>query len=196
MSLRISDKFQIGKAGEHLVCADLILKNLSISMADEALPYDVLLDIGYKILKIQVKTTVTHKQSNQWRGVNEAYIFGVKRKGANSIKRYAENEVDVFALVVLETKQVGYLINGDMPTTINIRPDKFKGQYHDEKGIIKYNEVIKLKNEGKKVKEIIELTGLKETSVRNYCKKGFTPYITQALYMNDLYKERDWFLNL
>ena len=59
---RVCDKFQIGKAGEYLVCSDLFLKGLNVSIAGETLPYDLLFDNGNKILKVQVKTTETHKK--------------------------------------------------------------------------------------------------------------------------------------
>ena len=38
MEIRTSDKFQIGKAGEYMVCADLLLKGLNVSPAGETLP--------------------------------------------------------------------------------------------------------------------------------------------------------------
>lgn len=191
---RLSSKFQIGKAGEHFVCADLILKGFAVSMAEEALPYDILLDIGHKIIKIQVKTTETYKLTNQWKGRTEAYIISVKRKGSNGLKRYQTNEIDIFAVVTLDTKQVGYIMNGEMPTTINIRPDKFKGMYHDEKGIANHGTIINLKKEGKKIKEVMALTGLGETTIRNSFAKEYIPFQTKALYMSDLAREKDWFL--
>ena len=191
---RLSSKFQIGKAGEHFVCADLILKGFAVSMAEEALPYDILLDIGHKIIKIQVKTTETYKLTNQWKGRTEAYIISVKRKGSNGLKRYQTNEIDIFAVVTLDTKQVGYIMNGEMPTTINIRPDKFKGLYHDEKGVLNHKIITDLKKEGKSIKEAMEVTGLGETSIRNSYKKDCVPFQTKALYMSDLQREREWFL--
>ena len=195
MEIRTSDKFQIGKAGEYMVCADLLLKGLNVSPAGETLPYDLLLDVGNRILKIQVKTTQIHKRTNQWKGINNAYVFSIKRKGSSGLKKYDDNEVDIFAVVTLDTKQIGYIKNCEMPTTINIRVDNLKGSYHDEKGICIYEKVLKLKEKGFKVSQICEQLKIGETSVRNYLKDGYKPYITSALYMSDLQREKEWFLN-
>src|SRR5574343_558670 len=63
--LAIVDDFQIGKAGEYLVCADLILKGHIAYPSEQGLPYDVVLDANGRLLKVQVKTTRTHKQTPQ-----------------------------------------------------------------------------------------------------------------------------------
>jgi len=192
--IRVSDKFQIGKAGEYLVCADLLLKGFNVSPAGETLPYDLLLDTGQKILKVQVKTTETYRTTNQWRGVNGAYVFNIKRKGANSEKRYGDNEVDIFAVVALDTMQIGYIKNTDMPTTINIRVEKLRGQYHDEQGIIKQEKARELQSKGLTVREICKELDMSDTSVRNYLKKDFKPFISNAKYMSDLNRSPEWFL--
>lgn len=54
----ISNELQMGKAGEHLVCADLILQGYNAFMADQGLPYDVVVDTDGKIHKVQVKSTL------------------------------------------------------------------------------------------------------------------------------------------
>lgn len=194
--IRTSDRFQIGKAGEYLTCADLLLKGFNVSPAGETLPYDLLLDTGKKILKVQVKTTETHRKTNQWRGVSGAYVFSIKRKGSNSEKRYENNEVDIFVVVALDTMQIGYIKNEDMPTTINIRVEELRGQYHDEKGIENQKKAIELYENGLTVKEICQKLSLGDTSVRNYLKEDFKPFISKAEYMSDLNRNREWFLEI
>lgn len=194
--IRTSDRFQIGKAGEYLTCADLLLKGFNVSPAGETLPYDLLLDTGKKILKVQVKTTETYRSTNQWRGVNGAYVFSVKRKGADGGKRYEDNEVDIFAVVALDTMQVGYIKNVDMPTTINIRVEELRGQYHDEKGVENQKRAIELYKNGLTVKEICQKLSLGDTSVRNYLREDFKPFISKAEYMSDLNRGQEWFLEI
>lgn len=194
--IRTSDKFQLGKAGEYLTCADLLLKGFNVSPAGETLPYDLLLDTGEKILRVQVKTTETYRTTNQWRGVSGAYVFSIKRKGANSEKKYDDNEVDIFAVVTLDTMQIGYIKNKDMPTTINIRVEKLRGQYHDEKGIANQRMAMELNDKGFTVKEISRELNLSDSSIRNYLKSDFKPFITKAKYMSDLKRDREWFLNI
>ena len=76
----------------------------------------------------------------------------------------------------------------------HIEVDEFKGEYHDEKGIIKQRQAIKLKEEGFTVREICEKINLGDTSVRNYLKNDFKPFETKAKYMSELNRGREWFL--
>ena len=124
--MRTSDMLQIGKAGEYLVCADLILKGYVAFLSEQGLPYDVLLDNGDKLLKIQVKTTTEPRKIQQRATDINAYVFNIKRHGKNNTQRYGIKEVDLFALVCLDTKEIGYLKTDDMPETINIRVDRLR----------------------------------------------------------------------
>ena len=44
--LRLSDDLQVGKAGEYLVCFDLIMKGFVAYPSEQGLPYDLVLDSG------------------------------------------------------------------------------------------------------------------------------------------------------
>ena len=55
--MRTSNELQIGKAGEYLACADLIMKGLVAFPSEQGLPYDVLVDTGKRLLRVQVKST-------------------------------------------------------------------------------------------------------------------------------------------
>ena len=135
MYMRTSKELQIGKAGEYLVCADLILKGFVAFPSEQGLPYDVLLDTGEKIIRIQVKTTSGPRIIPQRATDSKAYIFNVKRCGKWNGKRYGQNEIDIFALVCLDTRMIGYIKTDDMPDTINYRVDSLVGSHRDEKGI-------------------------------------------------------------
>ncbi len=193
--MRTSNELQIGKAGEYMVCADLILKGFIAFPSEQGLPYDVLLDNGNKLLKVQVKTTTAPRIVPQRAVESRMYIFNIKRHGKNNIRRYGHDEVDLFALVCLDTLKVGYIPAGDMPNTINIRVDSLKGTYYDEKGIQDYENVMKLK--GKKTQlKIGEELGISNTTVSRMLKPGFEPFQTNARYFSDFIREDNWFLSL
>jgi hypothetical protein len=135
METRKSNELQIGKAGEYIVCADIILKEMIAFPSEQGLPYDIVIDTGEKLLKCQVKTTTQPRIIPQRNKESKAYIFTIKRHGKNNKKLYHDNEVDLFALVCLDTKMVGYLKNSEMPGTINIRVDSLRGTYRVEGGI-------------------------------------------------------------
>ncbi len=194
--IRDSKQLQVGKAGEYLVCADLILKGFIAFPSEQGLPYDVLLDTGEKLLKVQVKTTEKARVVQQRKNPIPAYIFSIKRAGSNGKTRYEEKEIDLFALVCLDTMQIGYLTNKEMPTTINIRVDALRGTYYDEKGIQDFEKVKELNKTIKNQSEIARKLGLQVSVVNRYLKNGFKPFETKARYFSDFIKNKDWFYGI
>lgn len=126
------DDMQAGKAGEYLVCADLIAKGYIAYLSEQGLPYDVILDTGAKLLKIQVKATRTHKQTPQRVSNINTYSFNVKRCGKNNKSFRSESSCDLFALVALDEKQIGYMKNEDIKQTMFFRVESMRGSYRDE----------------------------------------------------------------
>lgn len=194
--IRDSKQLQVGKAGEYLVCADLILKGFVAFPSEQGLPYDVLLDTGNRLLKIQVKTTEKPRLVQQRSKAMSAYVFSIKRAGANGRTRYEEEEIDLFALVCLDTMQIGYLTNKEMPTTINIRVDALRGSYYDEKGIQDFKKVKELNKTIKNQSEISRMTGLAVATVNRYLKDGYVPFETKARYFSDFIRLKNWFYEL
>ena len=194
MRMRTSKELQIGKAGEYLVCADLILKGFVAFPSEQGLPYDVLLDTGEKIIRIQVKTTSAPRVIPQRACDSKAYIFNVKRCGKGNNVRYCQNEVDIFALVCLDTKMIGYVQTDDMPDTINYRVDSLRGSYYDEKGIQDFKNVNILYANGLTRKEVSEKTGVPYTTVSRMLQNGYVPFKTEARYFSETQRNPEWFL--
>ena len=194
--IRDSKQLQIGKAGEYLVCADLIMKGFIAFPSEQGLPYDVLLDNGDKLLKIQVKTTEKPRIIPQRSNPIPAYIFNVKRSGNKGKTRYNENEIDLFALVCLDTMKIGYVKNLDMPETINIRVDELKGTYHDEKGIEDYIKAIELNSVIDNKSEIARTLNIGVATVHRYLAEGWKPFETKARYFSDFIRSKDWFYEI
>ena len=194
--IRDSKQLQIGKAGEYLVCADLILKGFIAFPSEQGLPYDVLLDTGERLLKVQVKTTSSPRAIPQRSEKSFAYIFNVKRAGKNGKTRYSDNEIDLFALVCLDTMKVGYIKNCDMPETINIRVDSLRGTYYDEKGIADYKKAIELSRTIQNKSEIARILKIGVATVNRYLSKDWKPFETKARYFSDLFRSKNWFIDL
>jgi len=191
--MRKSEQMQIGKAGEYLVCADLIMKGFIAFPSEQGLPYDVLLDIGEKLLKVQVKTTLGLRITPQRKEKIKAYIFNIKRHGKNNQQYYSLDEIDLFGLVCLDTKNIGYIENSKMPSTINIRSDELKGEYYDEKGIKDYYKVLELSHIKMNQTAIAKLMDLHVAQVNRMLKKGYIPHKTNARYFSDLFRDKEWF---
>jgi hypothetical protein len=123
---------QIGKAGEYLVCADLILKGFIAFPSEQGLPYDLVFERNNKLYKVQVKTTRKSKNIPQRKTPIPAYIFNIKRRGKHNKPRTSMNTCDIFALVALDSKVIGYLPNKKVKETMNFRCKEFFGKYKDE----------------------------------------------------------------
>lgn len=196
--MRLSSELQIGKAGEYLVCADLIMKGFVAFPSEQGLPYDVLFDNGQRLFRIQVKTCEKPRVLAQRNKETLVYQFNIKRHGKNNQFIYGEDEVDIFALVALDVRSVGYLIGTDMKTTINFRVDSLRGSYYDEKGIKDYEKVLSLRTKfpEKMQIEIAEETGLHIAYVNRMLQPGYKPFLTNAKYFSDIIRDKKWFLNL
>lgn len=106
----LSNELQIGKAGQHLVCCDLILQGFSAFPADEGSPYDVLVDVEGQIIKMQVKSSMKPSTCGKTR---HKYNYGTRR-AKKSRKRTDIDTVDVFAFVALDKRVIAYLPVKDM----------------------------------------------------------------------------------
>ena len=99
----MKNELQIGKAGEHLVCADLILRGFSAMLADQGSPFDLVVEAGGTLLRVQVKTT---QKSVQFKQSGNVYRFSLRHGRQNRQKALT---ADVYAFVILETHQIGYV---------------------------------------------------------------------------------------
>lgn len=160
---------QIGIAGEYLVCADLILNGYVAFQSEQGLPFDVVLSHQNKLLKIQVKTTRKYKRTPQRITDIPVYIFHIGNNGKmNRRKRYSKNDVDIFALVALDTKTISYIPFFDIQTTMIFRVPEFRGKYHDEKSNQIKNAVVELRDSGKTIDEICEILKLTKSNAYKY----------------------------
>jgi hypothetical protein len=111
----LSKELQIGKAGEHLTCCDLILQGYNAFLADQGLPFDLLVEKDGKLLKMQVKTTqklVTYKKSKN------VYRYGMRRAKYGK-SRAVEADSDYYAFVALDIMKVAYIPISELRTRTN-----------------------------------------------------------------------------
>ena len=112
---------QCGKAGEYLVCADLILQGFVAYPSEQGLPYDVVIDDRGRLFKIQVKTTRKPLTVPQRVSKTEAYLFHVMRSGKGGKERYTDMQVDLFALVALDVRRIAYVAKAEVKTFMQFR---------------------------------------------------------------------------
>ena len=109
----------IGAAGEHIVCADLLLQGHRASIAAAQLSYDVVLDADGKLLRVAVKATTGARVRPARTGSRPCYQFCITRTKAGN-KRYTALDVDIVALVALDIRRVAYLAISETTTIQHI----------------------------------------------------------------------------
>ncbi len=116
----------VGTAAEHLVCADLLLGGYRAFLADQVCPYDVAVDVGGRLVRIQVKAT---RCPRQLRGRNKTmpYMWNVRRAGKKGRRVYADGEFDLLALVAIDVRRIAYLPPSQHRQTIAIRAHENAG---------------------------------------------------------------------
>jgi hypothetical protein len=111
----ISEELQTGKAAEHLVCADLIIQGFNAFLSDAGLPYDIVVDLGAELIRIQVKAAsrpATAPSVLQRRKFPVyRYLLRRAKKGARGLKL---RECDFFAFVAMDIKEIAYVKSSDL----------------------------------------------------------------------------------
>ena len=102
-----SNELNIGRAGEYLVMADLLIRGIECFDTGQGVGFDVIAINDNKLIRLQVKTTSGIRKTSQRR--NPVYFFHINRRGREGKHTYDRESFDGFALVALDKKQVFYL---------------------------------------------------------------------------------------
>lgn len=92
------------------MCADLLLKGYSVYLTDQGIPYDIIVDTGDNLYRVQVKSTQLPRKPNKSYH-STSYKFHVRRCGKGGNKTYTWGEFDIWAFIALDTKQIAYMIH-------------------------------------------------------------------------------------
>ena len=104
------DELAIGAAGEHLVCADLLALGFH-PFRVEAAPYDLGVDVGDRLLRLQVKSTRAPRAYPQEKQRHvTGYVWSPRRGRVSRNQRpYTASEIDGVACVALDIRRIAYL---------------------------------------------------------------------------------------
>lgn len=125
MNIGDIDDLEVGKAAEHLVVADLILAGYRAFLTDQGLPYDVVIDDGGYLYRVQVKSTRSERLVPQRLAPTPGYLFHTRRAGKAGRRRYKGNEFDLVALVALDIRTIAYLPFAEVRDCIILRPPNY-----------------------------------------------------------------------
>lgn len=96
------DSYGVGLQGEHLVICDLISLGFVAFQGQAGLPYDLILDIGDTLLRVQVKSSASPTPTKK-----NLYTFRVNPKTKANNKR-SLHRVDLYAFVALGLNEIYY----------------------------------------------------------------------------------------
>lgn len=184
----------IGKAGEYLVCVDRIMDGMVAFPSEQGLPYDVVVQSGTKMLRVQVKTTQSHRVLPQRKGQFPGYAFNIRRCGAGGWKRYKGDEFDVVAVVALDTRQVGYIHARDLTTCLMVRTEKFRGKYFDEIMDARAETIRKMRADGKSFAAISAEIGTTPSNIAYVTqrRKANKDIGRRGKYLCDMTWKKEW----
>ena len=183
--MRSADAMQIGKAGEYLVCADLILRGVVAFPSEQGLSYDVVADCNGKLIRLQVKTTRGARVVPQRENNTPACIFHVRRCGKGGRQSYCERDIDMFALVDLETRDIGYIFVSDASQTMILRSSKHRGSYFNEVMASRAALILEMRESGKSYEDISVSTGVAKATIARIITGKQLPRVEGA-YLDEL----------
>lgn len=122
-------KFDQGAAAEHFVCYDLLMRGYRASMTAAQSPYDITLDMGGRLIRVQVKSTLRGLVSQ----TSKTYKFLVGTAGPGKKLKPADMEsCEVYAFVVLEpTPKIAYMLAAEVAGKSYLQ---FHNERDDEEG--------------------------------------------------------------
>lgn len=182
--IKITD-MQAGKAGEYMVCADIILMGHVAYLSEQALSYDVVADVDGRLIRIQVKTTRLPKAVPQRKTYTPAYIFHIRRMGKGGRRSYTDRDVDMFALVALDTRIIGYVSEKKVSQSMLFRIPDYEGAYYGERNADRNRKIIELRNNGASFTEISKAIGI-DRSAAQRITSGKEGIRTKGLYLDSL----------
>lgn len=100
---------RIGRAGEHVVCAELLMAGYECFLAEGKAPYDIIADVGGRLVRLQVKTTSGVRLAPQRINATPAYTFSARHMGKMQRIGYKAGQADLVAYVALDRRIVAYL---------------------------------------------------------------------------------------
>lgn len=119
----MTDALLVGAAGEHLVCADLLLRGIPATRTGIPGPWDVVAEVDGRLVRIQVKATAEARPFLQRRQLHLVGYTWAVRHGKGSTRAYAPGLVDIVALVALDVRRIAYVAASEARQTMQFPVD-------------------------------------------------------------------------
>ena len=92
--MRFRSDLHVGRAGEHLAAVEFMCQGHDCFHAAQGMPYDLIADVGGRLLRVQAKTT-RQPEDVKCRNINSyMYRFWISRCGKGGKQSYTPNDVE------------------------------------------------------------------------------------------------------
>lgn len=116
-------ELEFGRAAELLVCAELILAGFPAYPSAAGLAYDIAVDMGDHLIRLQVKATRGPRPIPQRVVYTPAYAFNMRRCGRGGRGAYKPGQFDGYALIAVDRRLIAFLLFEECTAqTIFLRP--------------------------------------------------------------------------
>lgn len=99
---------RVGRAGEHLVCMEILRAGYECFLVEGRAGYDIIADIGNRLVRVQVKTTSGVKLCPQRKHHTPVYMFNARRMGKMQRLAYEDDQAELIAYAALDARVVAY----------------------------------------------------------------------------------------
>ena len=125
----------IGRAGEHIVIAELLMAGHEAFICEGKAPFDVAAIIDRRLVRIQVKTTAGYKQCPQRQNSTPVYAFSARKIGKLQRQGYQEGDAELVAYVALDRRAAAYMPAAKIAQSTTLRIRAFADQYYCKTGM-------------------------------------------------------------
>ena len=128
------DCLSFGKAAEHLVCAELLFAGYHAFLADQGSPFDIVVSVGGRLLRVQVKATSGVSKISSRRDKDRyGYSWNIRGRG-NGRKGdpLGSDHCDLVALVAADIRVIAWFPLERLVTAVRllapgVDPDRTAG---------------------------------------------------------------------
>lgn len=120
-----SNELRIGRAGEHFIMFDLLVKGHTAFLTEQGVPYDIVIETESQFIRIQVKSATKPRYRTKIYKT-PTYIFDPRRVGKKYQRTVRKDDFDGFAFALLDIKEACYIpLTSDLSSSIIVRDRNF-----------------------------------------------------------------------
>ncbi|PXB01145.1 group I intron-associated PD-(D/E)XK endonuclease [Pectobacterium carotovorum] len=108
--IKTSNELELGKAGEYYAIFKIMKQGFVAYPSDQGLPYDVVVDIGGRLLRGQIKST---RGISDYGKMKSVYRWGT-RSAKKTVRATRASSTDFYAFVAIDDELVAFMATSEI----------------------------------------------------------------------------------